>query len=300
MNNFEIKRQDFAKQFDGTESFNVCVWPIAERYKSVAGWIYPEGRWRLSFPLDDPNLFLSFARLGADPSDKSVQRWVSKRGLLRGSDSQRSAASRPYEQGTDGRIIADQASTELVKLKAEIGQARDLLDFYAELQSRDIEAIRARVATPRTAIDRRLYRRQEWSGLRGEASRACEGHGGTPGYEWNLWVATNVLADELTEVASGIRLRATLRDKIEGLSYSSPYTDQKERDPFFEPPYALRSTWYCPDLLSAIYLQFYLMVTQHRSLRRCENPACGLPFPAIRKDKRFCNATCRSNARNYR
>lgn len=131
---------------------------------------------------------------------------------------------------------------ELVKLKAEIRQARDLLDFYAELQSRDIEAIKVRIASPKTAIDKRLHNHPEWTGLRGEALKAYEGHGDMPSYEWNLWVATKVLADALSEAASGIRLRATLRDKIEGLTYSSPFTERKERDPFFEPPYALRST----------------------------------------------------------
>ena len=65
------------------------------------------------------------------------------------------------------------------------------------------------------------------------------------------------------------------------------------------PLFARRTMW-CPDLLSAVYLQFYLMVTDNKLLRRCENPACGLPFPAKPKHKRFCNASCRSNARNYR
>jgi hypothetical protein len=46
-------------------------------------------------------------------------------------------------------------------------------------------------------------------------------------------------------------------------------------------------------------LQFYLMLRGNRALRYCENPACGMPFPLVRKNKRFCNATCRSNARHY-
>jgi predicted nucleic acid-binding Zn ribbon protein len=53
-------------------------------------------------------------------------------------------------------------------------------------------------------------------------------------------------------------------------------------------------------LLSAIYLQFYLLVTDNKPMRHCENPACGMPIPITRKDKRFCNASCRSNARHYR
>lgn len=61
-----------------------------------------------------------------------------------------------------------------------------------------------------------------------------------------------------------------------------------------------RRTVRCPDLLSGIYLQFYLFVTDDTPMRHCENPACGMQFPVTRKGKRFCNATCRSNARHYR
>src|SRR5918912_1444754 len=56
----------------------------------------------------------------------------------------------------------------------------------------------------------------------------------------------------------------------------------------------------CPDLLSAIYLQFFLFATGNKPVRYCENPPCGMPFPITRKGKRFCNATCRSNDRHYR
>lgn len=177
---------------------------------------------------------------------------------------------------------------KLAEFKKETTRARGLLDLYAELQSRDIEAIEARVANPKTTIDESLGNHPEWSGLRGAALEAYESLGGRPGYEWNLWVATKVLADELTEAASGIRLRATLRDSIQGLTYSTPFGEQ---DLFFKPPYALGSTWYCPDLLSVLYLQFYLLITEQKPTRRCENPACLMPFPVTRKNKRFCNST---------
>jgi hypothetical protein len=40
-----------------------------------------------------------------------------------------------------------------------------------------------------------------------------------------------------------------------------------------------RRTLRCPDLLSGIYLQFYLFVNDDTPMRHCENPACGMPFP---------------------
>jgi hypothetical protein len=65
-------------------------------------------------------------------------------------------------------------------------------------------------------------------------------------------------------------------------------------------PLLARRTMRCPDLLSAIYLQFYLMLTNNKPMRLCENPVCRMPLPVTRKDRRFCGATCRSNARHYR
>jgi hypothetical protein len=64
--------------------------------------------------------------------------------------------------------------------------------------------------------------------------------------------------------------------------------------------YAPVQSWSCPDLLSAIYLQFYVWMTGAWSMRYCENRNCGLPFPATRTDKRYCTDTCRSAARNHR
>ena len=64
--------------------------------------------------------------------------------------------------------------------------------------------------------------------------------------------------------------------------------------------YKPTQSWRCFDLRSAIYLQFYLMITDSRPVRYCENPVCRMPFLAGRKDKHHCNDSCRSNARHYR
>ena len=69
----------------------------------------------------------------------------------------------------------------------------------------------------------------------------------------------------------------------------------------WEPSHAYKpsQSWRCPDLRSAIYLQFYLWMTDALPMRRCLNPACEMPFPAARRDKRVCSDTCRSNLRHY-
>jgi hypothetical protein len=62
----------------------------------------------------------------------------------------------------------------------------------------------------------------------------------------------------------------------------------------------MQQGWYYPDLRSAMYMQLYLLATQEKPMRSCENPVCKMPFPATKKNRRFCSDTCRSNARRYR
>ncbi len=53
----------------------------------------------------------------------------------------------------------------------------------------------------------------------------------------------------------------------------------------------------CPDLLSALYLQFYLMIRANKPMGYCEHPNCRTPFLLTSKKRRFCCETCRSGAR---
>jgi hypothetical protein len=59
-----------------------------------------------------------------------------------------------------------------------------------------------------------------------------------------------------------------------------------------------RQSWYCRDLLSAIYLSFYLFATEGNRVGYCQ--LCGRPMELTRSDKRYCGDTCRSNARYIR
>ena len=59
----------------------------------------------------------------------------------------------------------------------------------------------------------------------------------------------------------------------------------------------LAPSYKCPDLLSAIYLQFYLQVTKNKAPRFCENPSCGELFFPTKSNQRHCPGdACRSNA----
>jgi hypothetical protein len=61
----------------------------------------------------------------------------------------------------------------------------------------------------------------------------------------------------------------------------------------------LTPSWYCPDLLSAIYLQFYLLITKSKPIEFCKNPPCRQPFVPDSSKHVYCSDSCRSNGRHY-
>ncbi len=294
-----IHRRDFTNLVDDRAAFHTCWWPVAGNYKIAGGWIYPDGGWDLSFPLKDPGLFLSFARLGAygDPSNSSILRWVSKHGLLLRDDDKREAWNNYWwEADPDKRFVGNQAPMKLEDFVAEVRRAMDLLNLYTELQSQDYAAIEARATNPKTAMNERLNNHLQHTAAHDGGRKPYKAYPGRFGHEWEPWTAADFFADEITASVSNVKLDATIVVSDIELFFSRI---NEEDNTLFKPPYALKSVWHCPDLLPALYLQFYLLVTEHRPMRHCENPACMMTFPVTRTDKRFCNSTCRSNARNY-
>jgi hypothetical protein len=64
--------------------------------------------------------------------------------------------------------------------------------------------------------------------------------------------------------------------------------------PISDSKYMPRPRYHCPDLCSAIWLQFYLAVAERLPTRRCANPACQLPFTSKkRSDAKTCSQACR-------
>jgi hypothetical protein len=270
------------------------MWVRSERYKIAGGWIYPQGRrTRFTFPLSDSGLFLSFARLGArgEPSEKSIHKWVEKNGLLKGTDSlwdswpdewpKTSRTREEWDHFVESRI--KEAEMSLREFRTEVRFANQLLNLYADIRDQKLAAIRTRFTTPpnysqRTPIDR--YFRNRWSSPFGggyEVTMAEKGVQSLPEYYGS---AVRLLRSSLEHAVRHVRLSLTDDDLLE------------------RPP-TLSQTLVCPDLLSAMYLQFYFLVTNRKPMRRCRNEACKMPFEVTRKDKWHCNDSCRSNARNY-
>jgi hypothetical protein len=284
-------------------SDTVCLWAVAPPYVIVNDTIIPqdERQARLTFPLSNPNLFLSFARLGAqgEPSEQRILQWVNRRGLLRGQDRLRESefagavAFGPVLKQHE-RIVQNPATVG--DFRREVRCANQLLRLYAHVRGRDYEAIAGwfleplveRSSDESTIVERFLARERAELEYTGELLRLRQAQTVTTRREfgeWNSGTAKSILLGSVAYTVADVRLTLT------GLRMPG---DQGQES------LLARRTMRCPDLLSAIYLQFYLMVTDNKPMRRCENPACGMPFPATPKHKRFCNATCRSSGRYYR
>lgn len=256
-------------------------WDVHRYDISREGEIYVAGKeiWGMSSPLTDDDLFLSFVRLGrrGDPSPNRVLGWVREHGLLTRKDDRR----------------GDQAPISLEDFRAEVRQAREMLGLYAELKAQDAEAVAARLLEPRPPFDvacgHNWRLRSPFKSVRYMLRNEPEM---TP-VDVDLYAGFDALADALTRRLSGVTVRLSARfPDIAVLMEDGPKIP--------EGAHGLTQGWSCPDLLSGLYLQFYLMIFKNRRMRRCDNPVCGMTFPLTRKGKRFCNDTCRSNARHYR
>lgn len=229
-------------------------------------------------PLQDPDLFLSFARLASrgKPSESSVLRWVRKYGLLRRADER-------FETVTAYGGL-NQAPILVKDFAVEVLEARSALNLYSDLNREGIEGFRKRLGVLReeygsgrvlSEMDRYLVR--NWGERADKASKYDSGT--------LQFIATAVLEGFVKHKLESVRLALWHEDYALG-SWADRYKPTQ--------------SWECPDLISAVYLQFYLMMTNNLAMRRCENPACGMPIPVTRKNRRFCNRTCRSNMRHYR
>src|SRR5215217_1054139 len=269
------------------------VWPQAPRYKVVAGYIDLEpgsnlGRFPLPAPFADPDLALSFARLGArgKPSPKGIEKWVSKYGLL----------FRQNERLPGDRILKDgrvnQKPMEVYEFTREVFRFGDLLRLYAEIRGGEVRAVKQRIREPHSTVDQELAS-YVLSGLSQDGlpparpDRTLEA-AFSLSLIIELALADRFLADQLSLSLAGVRLRAVPGFKI---PHGASEEDQKAlmmslvKSP--STSYRLGFSWHCPDLISAIYLQLFLLATKNTPMRFCE--ACQTPLPAKPKHKRFCN-----------
>src|SRR5215204_5582472 len=120
-------------------------WPVAEKYdiddsRNVV--VKKTGEYDITTPLEDPDLFLSFARLGARgrPSDESILGWVSEHGLLTLEDEGKYSVSYLWEQ-------LKQAPISLDDFVAEVLRARSALNLYTTLNERSVKDLKEMIRT---------------------------------------------------------------------------------------------------------------------------------------------------------
>ena len=299
----KIDKRDVAWLLEGfSKPSFIGLWPVAKSYKILSGVIYADDpRHELLRDLDafgDSDLFFSFARLGArgEPSESSILHWVSEHGLLR------------RENEKHGGLLArevNQASITMEEFRAEVLCACQLLNLHMDIREENFAALQAKIYgmdekrhlssywphTPPTDLEEYFANRRDTCSKARDALGLL--HEGSPFDEpewtsverWDVFVALGALQEIVKDRLADVRL-----------DFDHHWTGTQP----LRSDYRIRRSWDCPDLCSAMYLQFYLVITDFEPMRRCQNPACVLPFPATRKNRRFCNATCRSNARNYR
>ncbi len=279
----------------------VLVWPVAAGYRIAPGGMIdsepgckPHMGVR-SFPppspLKDPELYMSFAKLAhGRKARERIQDWVSEHGLLTRKD--------PSKGGNvllKGGVV-NQAPMTIDDFIAHAAKFYGLVRLHAEIGSGNAEAIASRISRRASVLDERLasvYRATE--STQGRLLTSLEYEASYAKHPL-LWIADQVMCDMLAEALDGVRIRP-----VSGFAIPWETTDEELADirSASSRPYVPTNSFTCPDLLSALYLQLFLVISRRRPVRRCEG--CGLPLPeTARQNTRHHDATCRSNARHER
>ena len=277
---------------------SVLEWPVSADYMIYNGQIVPtRDEVRTSFPLLRSDLFLSFARLGSsgEPSEGSILRWVSQYGLLK-----RKGQRQPEEPERwlepPGDEVVEQQPVSLEEFRVEVRTMRQLLVLYSDVRERNAPAVMDRwffnppppwPNTPRSLVDRYLARHLE-------RDRIAYGGKERQHLEEIVIDVPSVYFKRAVDI-----IRRCLNEKLASSQPLLAWYPWDRPEPSFT--FIGLVPWYdAPDLLTGMYLQLFVVVANKKPTRRCENPACRMPFPVTRRNRRFCNDTCRSNARHYR
>jgi hypothetical protein len=183
---------------------------------------------------------------------------------------------RPVERWT-----LNQAPISLDDFRAEVSNADSALGLYKVLRERDVGELRARVEAARE-------KKKEAHVVFSEVDKGLAGIGDT--VLTTQWTMTLVFR-------AAMILEMFVKQKVASVRLG--FFDPVDR-PVKAPVYTPVQSWNCPDLLSAVYLQFYLWMIKAWPMHICAYERCSMPFPATRTDKIYCTDTCRSAARDRR
>ncbi len=305
------------------DPFLRCTWSVYSEYDSPIYWEDEAGyirefreekkylrasegaqvKLRYQPLVDTPYLFLEFARVveAKKGGHVALKQWVEKRGLL--------GLHENRDSGGPGELLTDQW--------AHACRARSLLDMFEAALSRDEERLRNGFGSETESwstqpgfvpflIDE-LPDAQRWDARK--HSDRLQAEFGTSGV---YYVPFNVNVDDasvdlLAEVAGRIAIamvQRTLAPLVRPSfgTVASPTEGAVRR--WWDPELLTRS-WVPVNLLGAMYLQFYWMMTSGGDLSRCKycdqvisrSPSStgSGQTRKPRNDKEFCNSRCRQN-----
>jgi hypothetical protein len=280
----------------------LCQWSVYEHYEvvdpedglpyvrasSVKQGEEPQSIGRYNPVVDTPRLFLDFARIAErkDPR-QGLSQWTHQYGLL--GFAYEGSSQAPIEEVSEV-VIPPQfydpmggPGETLAAIWEEVYEANRALSLYEAVLNRDTDKLELLLYPPEKDPEvlerRRQYEQEEMlktgvSRNEGLISQALS-------QVWEYVSAVGVFAYPTISVVGGA-------DQL--------LTEDR-----------LTTSWGVRNLLGAMYLQFYWLITSHSELSRCKY--CGRiisyapPIPTTenhktrkpRKDKEFCDSRCRQN-----
>ena len=254
------------------DAVSLCRWSVAERYFEYGDKIYPDPeagwKWTTDKPLADSNLFLSFSRLGARGEDlpkPAILRWIRKHGLLR------------LKNPNANRLTFDnQAPIMFSEFREEARQAHEALTLFEAIHSNNYDELRSRISKKRTYPP----------GRPGEGDAADVYLDGRPIPMSRR--ASSELDDEdvLSAAKSGLEWFVQVRLRGFDLSF-----DHFSGHPRAQEVYRPRLVFSIPDLYTALWYQFALLMTDNRPVKFCL--VCEAPIFRPRRDQKTCSPRCR-------
>jgi len=240
-------------------------------------------------PLSEvPHLFLEFSRAGERDDPEALRDWIAKRGLL--GLHRIEPDKRPLSGIMDhGYSPAGGPGDALPSVQFQAWKASQALIAWEAVLSKDKEQLEEALFGRREKL-RPLEESRQASRERFKSSARSSG---TP------------YADALLNVAV-LETAQIVQEAVEAFAYPSLELDFPRQPDAPYGPELLRRTWRPRNLLGAIYLQFYWLITSTGELSRCKqcNRLLLSGAPPIsaagkirkpRKDKEFCDSRCRQN-----
>lgn len=293
--------EDGPHPFIWAESVNTnpYIWAVANGYDVVDGQIEVSkvGARTTYDPLGESlkssKLFNSFVKLRGSKrrpsSDRGFQErvheWVHKYGLLQRQETYETPAlflreetNQKDEWDRGKERFVNQAPVSLEEFKEHVREARSTADLYLYFYRKDF----AGLARWRDTLDEAERKDGDLDKVERHILQQLRPRGNT--------VSDNSIA--LLVTWFDVFLSKKLSD-VEVSMSTSWYFIKGEK-------YAPRRKYRYHDLISAIWLQFYLAITQGNEPRICRNSNCQAPFFPERADRVTCSDGCRSSSRPSR